>query len=79
MTPYLGPFHAVMIRKRATMKFVNCKICVAIDDPLRIVPILVSVNKLTCLPNILTNLATFTVTSALLEYLVPLLVFFPLA
>ena len=33
MTPYLGPFHAVMIRKRATMKFVNCKICVAIDDP----------------------------------------------
>ena len=54
----------VLLRIRATGKFINRKICVAIyNTSTNIVIIPISVFKLTCLLNILTNLPMFSITS----------------
>ena len=54
----------VLFRARATVKFINSKVCGAIyNSLLNIVLIPISIFKLTSLLNILTNLATFTFTS----------------
>ena len=59
----------VLFRTGATMKLINIKICVAIDNPLsNIVLIPINVFKLTCLLNILANLATFTITSSTFRF-----------
>ena len=48
----------VLFRTRATMKFLKSKICVAINTNIVLTPI--SVFKLICVINIVTNLAMFT-------------------
>ena len=54
----------ILFRTRATMKFVTSKICVAIYNSItNIVLTPISVFKLACLVNILTNRTMFTVTS----------------
>ena len=53
----------VLFRTRATVKFINSKICVAIYNSFtNIILIPINVFKLQCLFNILTNLPTFSIT-----------------
>ena len=59
----------VLFRTGATVKFINSKICVAVYNSLsNILLIPISVFKLTCLLNILTDLATFTITSSTFRF-----------
>ena len=54
----------ILFGTRATLKFINSKICIAIYNPFtNIVLIPISVFKLTCLLNILPNKATFSIIS----------------
>ena len=54
----------VFFRIRATVKFINSKICVTIYNSFaNIILIPINVFKLQCLFNILTNLPTFSITS----------------
>ena len=62
-------FSYVLFRTRATVKLLYSKICVAIYNSFRnIVFIPISVFKLTCLLNILTNLVTFSITSGTFRF-----------
>ena len=59
----------VLFKTRATVKLINSKICVAIYKFFtNIVLVLISVFKLTCLLNILTNLATSSITSGTFRF-----------
>ena len=66
-TSYIDSY--VLFRKRATVKFINSKICVTIYNSFtNIVLIPISVFKLTCLLNILANLATLSITSGTFRF-----------
>ena len=59
----------ILFRTRATVKFMNSKICLAICDPFKnIVFIPISIFKLMCLLSILTNLGTSIITSSTFKF-----------
>ena len=60
----------ILFRTRAPVKFINSKIYIAMYNPFtNIVFIPISVLKLTCVLNILTNLEMFTITSSTFRFL----------